>query len=59
VTEWHQAQRMRLQREPLAAPVTTMYRESRSLSPSWWREFVEFWDLQPEFEFLDAEGDPG
>jgi acetone carboxylase, alpha subunit len=59
VTEWYQAQRMRLQREPLAAPVATMYRESRSLSPRWWREFVEFWDLRPEFEFLDAEGEPG
>jgi hypothetical protein len=32
-----------------------MYRESRNLSPRWWRLFVEFWDLEPGFEFLDAE----
>jgi acetone carboxylase alpha subunit len=55
VSEWYQAQRTCLQREPLAAPVTTMYRESRNLSPRWWRLFVEFWDLEPGFEFLDAE----
>jgi hypothetical protein len=57
VSEWYQAQRTRLQREPLATPVTTMYRESRNLSPRWWRQFVVFWDLEPSFEFLDVESE--
>ena len=30
-----------------------MYRECRELSPRWWQQFTEFWNLSADFDFQD------
>jgi len=49
-SEWFQTQQARVQAGEFCEAVTTMYRETRGLSPHWWSQFTEFWELPADFE---------
>jgi len=56
-SEFYTKEREKLINSKLARPVAKMYLEQREISPRWWREFMEFWqlpeDYAPKVEELD------
>jgi len=56
-SEFYAKEREKLINSKLARPVAKMYLEQKEISPRWWREFVEFWQLPedyvPKVEELD------
>jgi len=50
VADWYESQRARLLGGSFVEPVANMYGDCRRLSPTWWRQFTEFWGLPAEFE---------
>jgi N-methylhydantoinase B/acetone carboxylase alpha subunit len=53
-SEWIAGERERILAGDLIQPLKDMYAESMKLSPRWAAEFRGFWDLDDDFEFLDA-----
>jgi acetone carboxylase alpha subunit len=50
VSDWLDVQRERVRTGDFCEAVSTMYRETRVLSPRWWREFTEFWGMPADFD---------
>lgn len=54
-SEFYRRERERLLQSKLIRPVAKMYREQKEISPNWWKEFIEFWQL-PEDYTPEVEG---
>ncbi len=56
-SEFYKKERERLIMSKLIRPVAKMYKEQMEISPRWWMEFIEFWQLEenyaPEVENIE------